>query len=114
MNQTYKIEDNNRLLGLEGSWEHSKLTKKAVVDFLKDEAKRLFNNPKNINYRLMSSREQVLNITKKQFMTIVNEQSKNHDDGFLHHGYDDNNSGSYVGLTRDLECKKKTTIMIEI
>ena len=113
MNQLYKI-DGTRLLGSEGTWEHSKLTKKAVVAFLKDEATRLFNNPKNIQYRLMSSREQVLYITKKQFMVIVSDQARNHDDGFLHHGYDDNNSGSYISLITDAEGKKKTTVTIEI
>ena len=113
MEKQYKIEE-TKLIGIEGTWGHSKLTKKAVVQFIKDEIKRLFNNPKNINYRLMSSKEQVLHITRKQFMEIVNDQSQNQDDGFLHAGYDDNNSGTYIGLIRDIEGKKKTTITIEI
>jgi len=123
MKKQYKIQDNRILVHADYHEDHNKddnaycnrITKSGVMQFIKDETERLYGRGKNIVYSIATSKGHTLDITKKQFIEMLDQMNrcgKDCDCDYLRPYYDDNDEGVYIYVRMDESKMKKTRIEI--
>jgi len=119
MKKLYKIYDGVSLVHYEYHIDDdecdaykNRLTKKGLMQFIKDETERMFGRPKNILYLIESSKGHSILVNKKQFFEIVSQM----DNGgkYLQPYYDDDDAGVSIHLDMDEDKKTKTKITIHM